>query len=159
MFIHFNIQYRFNAVLYYYVLYNNYYSIYSELKKWRREKQFFGGFQDCCYVEGRVVGVCAYASMAYIFSSTATYPSLHGIHWCTCTRYEAAEWSDAVAITKLQQELDFAYCVCMSVFVFSVQILGGQRPQDCHSSTCTAPINIRRRECNSASFSFGAPYC
>lgn len=73
--------------------------------------------------------------------------------------YVAAEWSDAVAITKLQQELDFAYCVCMSVFVFSVQILGGQRPQDCHSSTCTAPINIRRRECNSASFSFGTPYC
>ena len=30
MFIHFNIQYQFNAVLYYYVLYNNYH---GELKK------------------------------------------------------------------------------------------------------------------------------
>ena len=99
MFIHFNIQYQFNAVLYYYVLYNNYH---SELKKkWRRERQFFGGFQDCCYVEGRVVGVCAYASMAY------SEAQLHILRCMVYTGarardiYVAAEWSDAVAITKL----------------------------------------------------------
>lgn len=31
--------------------------------KWRREKSFFGGFQDCCYVKRKVVGVCACISV------------------------------------------------------------------------------------------------